>query len=238
MPDKPSLDPNDAFAELARVKLGDTDLEGVLAKIAELAKGAIPGADEVSVTLVRDSRPHTAAFTAELALACDERQYEQGRGPCLDAATAAATFSLPDLSRESRWPGYTPRAVDAGVLSSLSIGLPVVEAVTGALNVYATKPHAFDDDAVVLAQTFAGYAAVAVANAHLYDSQAALAQQMQAAMESRAVIEQAKGIVMGERRCSADEAFAVLAKLSQETNRKVRDVASALVASAHGRSGS
>ena len=237
MPDKPTLDPNDAFAELARVKLGETDLHGILGKIAELAKAAIPGADEVSVTLVRGSHPHTAAFTGELALACDERQYEEGRGPCLDAAAGAATFSLPDMSREARWPGYVPRALEAGAHSSVSIGLPVQEAVTGALNVYATKPQAFDNDAIVLAQTFAGYAAVAVANAHLYDSQATLAQQMQAAMESRAVIEQAKGIIMSERRCSAEEAFAVLSKVSQQTNRKVRDVAAALVASAHDREG-
>jgi AmiR/NasT family two-component response regulator len=70
---------------------------------------------------------------------------------------------------------------------------------------------------------------VALANAHLYDSTATLARHMQTAMESRAVIEQAKGIVMGERRCTAEEAFAVLVKVSQDSNRKLRDVAAALV---------
>ena len=68
-----------------------------------------------------------------------------------------------------------------------------------------------------------------MANAHLYDTTASLAHHMQAAMESRAVIEQAKGIVMADRRCTADEAFAILAKVSQDTNRKLRDVATALV---------
>jgi len=109
------------------------------------------------------------------------------------------------------------------------IGLPVHETVTGGMNIYATEPEAFDDDAVVLAQTFAGYAAVGLANAHLYDSTATLAQQMQVAMESRAVIEQAKGIIMGDRHCSAEEAFQILSKLSQDTNRKLRDIAQALV---------
>jgi len=97
---------------------------------------------------------------------------------------------------------------------------------------------AVNDDAIILAQTFAGYAAVALANAHLYDVTATLAQHMQAAMESRAVIEQAKGIVMGERRCTADEAFRILSKLSQDSNRKVRDVAAALVARAQQARGS
>ena len=111
----------------------------------------------------------------------------------------------------------------------MSIGLPVQEAVVGALNVYARTPHAFDGDSVSLLETFAAYAAVALANAELYDSTATLARQMQEAMANRAVIEQAKGIVMAERRCSPAEAFAVLAKVSQDSNRKVRDVAQALV---------
>lgn len=228
-----TLDPSDAFAELGRIKLADTDLDAVLDKIAKLAQRAIPGADEVSVTLLRGKGAHTAAFTGDLALACDERQYERGHGPCLDAARSTASLLIDDMQQETRWPDYPPGAIDAGARSSLSIGLPVHEAVTGALNVYATKPDAFDDDAITLGQTFAGYAAVALANAHLYDTQASLAQHMQAAMENRAVIEQAKGIIMGDRHCSPDEAFQILAKMSQDTNRKLRDVATALVAGAH-----
>ena len=73
---------------------------------------------------------------------------------------------------------------------------------------------------------------MALANAHLYESTATLARQMQEAMRSRAVIEQAKGIIMGQRRCSAEEAFTLLAKLSQDSNRKLREVAEALVARA------
>ncbi len=234
MSDHQPLEPNEAFAELGRIKLADTDIDAVLDKIADLAQRAIPGADEVSVTLMRGKGPHTAAFTGDLALACDERQYKRGHGPCLDAANTAATLLIDDMAQETRWPDYTQSAAKAGAHSSLSVGLPVHEAVTGALNVYATKPDAFDDDAIMIAQTFAGYAAVALANAHLYDTQATLAQHMQAAMEHRAVIEQAKGIIMAERRCTPDEAFQILTKLSQDTNRKLRDVATALVASAHG----
>ncbi|MBB5111303.1 AmiR/NasT family two-component response regulator [Micromonospora echinospora] len=114
----------------------------------------------------------------------------------------------------------------------MSIALPIQEAVTGALNLYGSSAHAFDQSSIDLAEEFAAYAAVALANAHLYESTSTLAQQMREAMRSRAVIEQAKGIIMGQRRCSADEAFTLLAKLSQDTNRKLRDVAEALVARA------
>jgi GAF domain-containing protein len=226
------MDPTEAFSELGRIKLSDTDLDGVLKTIADLAKRTIPGAAEVSVTLVRGKNAHTAAFTGDLARDLDESQYESGYGPCLDASSTNATFSVPDMADETRWPKWTAQSVEHGVNSSLSIGIPVQEAVTGALNIYALEPDAFDDDAIILGQTFAGYAAVALANAHLYDASATLAQHLQAAMESRAVIEQAKGIIMGERRCSSDEAFRTLVKVSQDSNRKLRDVATALVARA------
>jgi GAF domain-containing protein len=232
MTDNQPLDPTDAFAELGRIKLSETDVDGVLHTIAELARRTIPGTDEVSVTLIRGKGATTAAFTGDLARDLDEVQYRKGHGPCLDAAASGASLCLPDMAAESRWPDWASRALRVGVNSSLSIGLPIHETVSGALNVYATKPDNFDQDAIILAQTFAGYAAVALANAHLYDVTATLAQHMQAAMEHRAVIEQAKGIIMGERRCTADQAFQILSKLSQDTNRKLREVAAALVARA------
>ncbi|AVT38546.1 GAF and ANTAR domain-containing protein [Plantactinospora sp. BB1] len=229
-----SLDPTEAFTQLGRIRLAETDLDGVLDRIAQLARRTLTNADEVSVTLLSGDEPRTAAFTSRLALSLDERQYQAGHGPCLDAARAGATISLPDTATESRWPEWSAQARAEGVGSSLSIGLPVQETVFGALNVHSAKPEAFDDEAIMLAEAFAGYAAVALANAHLYDTTASMAQHMQMAMQSRAVIEQAKGIVMAERRCTPDEAFAILAKVSQDSNRKLRDVAAALVERASG----
>ena len=228
----------EAFARLGRIKLGETDLTGVLRTIAELAKITVPGADEVSLTLVRATGPATAAFTAELALNLDEVQYARGHGPCLDAATSLETLVTAHTDRATPWPDWAQRARDAGIRSAIAVGLPVEDGVTGALNVYSTGPDAFDEAAVGLAQTFAAYAAVALANAHVYDIQTTLAEQMRAAMESRAIIEQAKGIIMGQRRCSPDEAIKMLIQVSQQSNRKVRDVAAALVARTGAPSGS
>jgi GAF domain-containing protein len=224
------MEPTEAFTQLGRIKLSETDLNGVFQQVAELAKRTIPGVTEASVTLVQGDRAHTPAFTGKLALALDESQYELGHGPCLVAASSTTTQAVPDMTSEGRWPDWTSRALEAGAHSSLSIGLPVQDAVTGAVNLYATQREAFDDDAISVAQTFAGYAAVAMANAYHYNAKTTLAQHMEAALTSRAVIEQAKGIIMGDRRCTADEAFAILTKVSQDSNRKVRDVAAALVA--------
>ena len=229
-----SIDPMLAFAELGRFKLSETSLDTVLDRVAALAQRALPGAAEVSITLVRDRSPYTAAFTGELALHLDERQYEHHRGPCLQAAAEKSTISVPDTADDTRWAGWAQRAAAAGAGSVFSVGLPILDDVSGALNIYGRRPRAFDDDAGVLAQTFAGYAAIALANTHLYHSTADLARHLQVAMDSRAVIEQAKGIIIAERRCTPDEAFEFLIKVSQDTNRKVRDVAAALVAGVQG----
>jgi GAF domain-containing protein len=217
----------EAFAELGRINLAENDVEQVLQRVAELAKQAIPGAAEVSVSLVNpgvSGTANTAAFTGSLALRLDETQYGQGYGPCLDAAEAGGVLLIRDMATEDRWPQYSPAAVAAGVRSSLSVGLPV--------HIYACEPDNFDDETVILAQTFAGYAAVALANAHLYASTAALAQQMRTAMATRATIEQAKGILMAGLKCGPDEAFGTLTRLSQQANRKLRDIATEIVEAA------
>ena len=229
MTDARSLDPLRAFAELGRVKLGETDFHQLLSRVSELAKQTVPGAAEVSVTLLQDGTATTAAFTGDLALRLDEKQYDAGYGPCLDAAQGGGTLVISDMKTEERWPEYTPRAVEYGALSSVSVSLGEQQAVTGALNVYGDKPQSFPDAAVELVETFAEYASVALANARLYESTAALAAQMEEAMSSRAVIEQAKGLLVGQTGCTPARAFDMLSKASQDSNRKLRDIAQSIV---------
>ncbi|HEX8003365.1 MAG TPA: GAF and ANTAR domain-containing protein [Mycobacteriales bacterium] len=217
-----------AFAELGGIVFAEHSLAAVMERIAALAKATIPGADEVSVTLV-NGEPVTAAATGSLALDVDEAQYAAGTGPCLDAAEAATTVLIADMAAEDRWPEVTPVARDRGAQSSLSIGLPVQQRVYGALNIYSRSPHAFDGDAVAAAESFARYAAVAVANATLYQATAALAEQMKEAMKTRAVIDQAKGILMGAHGCDSETAFSLLVTASQRHNRKLREIAQGIV---------
>ena len=232
-----ALQPQDAFDELARITLADHDLAAVMEKMAVLTKRTVPGADEVSVTLVERDQARTVAWTGQLALDLDERQYERGYGPCLDGIAAGEPVHVEAMSTEQRWPRWVAEARTHGAGSSLSVPVPLQREVAAALNVYATDEHAFDDSSVELASTFAAYAGVALANAHLYDAQTRVAEQLQTAMASRAVIEQAKGILMGSCRCSSEDAFAVLVRLSQDSNRKLREVAQALVDEATGGAG-
>ena len=222
------------------MKLDESDLQAVLDRVAELARQTLPGLAGASVTLVESDRAFTAAFAGQLALDLDETQYQEGFGPCLEAAQSAGTIAVPDMAAETRWPAFARQALAAGVRSSLSVALPVQEAVLGALNIYiyALQPAGLDQDAIELAQTFAGYAAVAIANARLYQSTATLAEDMRRAMETRAVIEQAKGILVAQHHCTPEQAFEMLTRLSQTAHRKLRDCAADLVTSTaedHGR---
>ena len=227
----PPLDPLVALAELGRMKLGEGDLRAVLGRVAELARQTLPGVAGASVTLVESDRAFTAAFAGQLALDLDETQYQDGFGPCLEIAQSAGTATIPDMAAETRWPAFTRRALATGVHSSLSVALPLQEAVLGALNIYSAQPAVFDQDAIELARTFAGYAAVVIANARLYHSTATLAEDMRRAMETRAVIEQAKGILVAQQHCTPEQAFELLTRLSQATHRKLRDCAADLVTS-------
>ena len=229
-PPEANPETNFAFADLAQLKLDEGDLPTILARVADLALRALPAAAAASVTLVEADRPYTVAFTGQLALDLDETQYVDGHGPCLEVAQSSGTAAVPDMAAETRWPGFARRALAGGIRSSLSVALPLQDAVIGALNIYATQPGAFGDDAVELAQTFAGYAAVAIANARLYQTTATLAENMRRAMETRAVIEQAKGILIAQQHCTPEYAFELLTRLSQATHRKLRDCAADLVA--------
>lgn len=221
--------PSDVLAQLAGIVLADETLAGVLSKVAELTKQVIPAADEVSLTLVRPGRAETAAYTGHMAMLADERQYGLDGGPCLDSARGGELLYISDMRTEDRWPDYSPEAVRVGALSSLSIPLPIQEDLIGALNIYSRSPEAFSDRDMAAGEAFAAYAAVAVGNANTVASTAETAEQLRTAMASRAVIEQAKGLVMARGGINPEEAFAILVRASQRENRKLRDLCADLV---------
>ena len=100
----------------------------------------------------------------------------------------------------------------------------------GALNFYARTPAASSDEDVQVGLQFATQAAIVLANSQAYWDAHQLGQDMAEAMKSRATIEQAKGILMGAQRCSADDAFQILVRASQRENRKLREMAAEIVA--------
>src|SRR3954469_24246266 len=215
--------------ELVGLVLSEQTMKGALDRATTLIAAALEEADEVSVTLA-DGRPHTVASSGELALRADEWQYDVDSGPCLHAMRSGEVVLVEDLATDDRWSQFQPHGVAAGVGSSLSLPLRSTVETAGALNIYSRTPHSFDDSSRSKAEEIASYTGLVLANAELYYAATARAEQMREAMESRAVIEQAKGILMSQQGCDADAAFFLLVRRSQTSHQKLRDVAKALVA--------
>jgi GAF domain-containing protein len=214
--------------ELAGVVLVGRELPEVLNEIVGISRRAIPAAEASSITLIRNDRGFTAAYDGQIAKDADELQYQRGHGPCLDAGRSGEVFLVADMQADERWPDYAKHASSLGVGSSLSIPLPFQGATIGALNNYATRPRAFGDADVAAAEEVAAFVAIAVANAEATSRATDDVANMRRAMESRSVIEQAKGILMERYKVTAEQAFTLLTHASQKSNVKLRDVAEEL----------
>ena len=225
----------EVYSALARVVLVNRGLEEVLTEVAQIAQSAIPGADHTSITLMRGDRAWTAAYAGRLAYEADELQYANGHGPCMDAGRTGLMLVANDLAAETRWPGYAPKVVDdLGLHSSLSAPLPFQGSTIGGLNVYADSTGSFTGDSTAAAEAVAAHVAVAVMNADAHAEANAQTENLKKALESRKVIDMALGILMSSQRCTPDEAFAILSKASQNRNKKLRELAAALVESTVG----
>ena len=224
-------DPVEALERLGRLSLRELSMESLLQTVADLTKTVMPGHTEASVSLLVKDDPSTVASTGRLATDLDETQYDRDHGPCLHAARTGELIEIGDTRTDPRWPDYMPRAAEHGALSSLSVPLAIDadEQVSGALNIYAREPYAFDEDSRTAATRFAPYAAVAAGNLHAYQSARDMADNLRIALETRGVIDQAKGLLMARHRLTADQAFQVLARMSMKTGRKLRAVADDLV---------
>jgi GAF domain-containing protein len=214
-----------AFDELGRISFAEHSLGSVLHRVTELAARVLPGEPVTSLTILQKGTPSTVAASGALAVGLDEAQYRLGAGPCLTASTTGSVAVLLDTRAPTQWPEFADLATAQGCASVLSFPLPVQELVSGALNVYSREPAGGSDRTTELVSRFAAYAVVPVSNMYLYESAVERAEHLRAALDSRAVIDQAKGILMERFKLSADQAFQVLARVSMETNTKVRDIA-------------
>jgi GAF domain-containing protein len=217
-----------ALDEISALVLSEHTPDTLLQAVVDATKTAVPRHVDASISVLIGTRPATAAYSGQLALDLDETQYERGHGPCLHAAITGEPVEIADARSESRWPDYTARAIERGSLSSLSIPIPM-EGLHAGLNVYATEACAIDEDTRTAAEEFARAAAVSIGNMHAYQTAKDIADNLEIALQSRTVIDQAKGILIERHKLTADQAFQFLVHASQATNRKLRDVADHLV---------
>ncbi|MGH9266574.1 MAG: GAF and ANTAR domain-containing protein, partial [Acidimicrobiales bacterium] len=221
-----------SVADLSGLLLSEEDQETTLRRVSDLAVRSIAHCDAVGVTLFVAGKATTRAATGGLVYEVDHYQYDIGEGPCLSTMVDRQVIEVEDMAEEKRWPRFCRHAAERGVHSSLSFPLTVRGEALGALNLYAHKARAFNPDDRETGSLFATQAAVALANAGTYAASVKLAGELRLALGSRAMIDQAMGILIGQNGYSQDLAFDTLRVTSQSQNRKLHHVAEEIVRAA------
>lgn len=210
------------LVDLARSLEAEDDTDKMLADLVAAAVAHVPGADEGSISMVTARRDVISQSpTSELPKRVDALQAETGEGPCLSSVFEQETVRVNDMATEDRSPAFAARALEAGAAGMVSFQLYVEGDNLGALNLYSRQPNVFTDESEHVGLMLAAHGAVALAGAQKQD-------QLHKSVETRDLIGQAKGILMERHEFSADQAFAVLLRISQASHRKLRDIADEL----------
>lgn len=218
---------------LAGILVAEQSLDKTLRQVLDMACAALGRGDEGGITLLEREGPRTAVATSDAAIRVDNTQYASDEGgPCLEAYRQQQMFRIDSTSEDQRWPDFSGTAAEAGFQSTLSAPLVVGGDGLGAMNIYRGQPAGFSTADETMISSFASYASVALANARDYWRTQRLAGQLEEAMATRGVIEQAKGVLMASRGCSADQAFQLLVGRSQRGHIKLHDLARDLVETA------
>lgn len=210
------------------------EIETYLGEVVHAVEEATPGCDAVGVTVVQGARPFTAAYTTARTLQIDAIQYALGEGPCLEAHSTCSLVEADLDEAMDRWPRFTAAAKDFEMRAIIALPLLARDESVGALNIYAHGTEALAAaDRSDLSRAAARIGEVVGAGLAVIEARE-LAGQLEEAMASRAVIEQAKGIIMGQHGLTETAAFDLLRQQSQRTNVKLRALAAQIVSGVTG----
>lgn len=207
-------------------------VESALGHIVELVCTALESCSMAGITLLDPAGPHTVSATNEATERVDSFQYQTESGPCLHAYRNQVMNRVDSTQRDRRWPEFMELARSEGVNSILSYPLVVRNDGIGALNLYSEHEGAFDENDERIGQAFATHATITLTHARGHLDKEKTRLSLERALQTRGVIDQAKGILMARTGGDADQAFDSLRRASQRTNRKVFDLAQEIVESA------
>jgi transcriptional regulator with GAF, ATPase, and Fis domain len=220
----------ESLTDLAQMLTRNDSVRDTLKSILGLALRTVPHCHAASVTVLDDkNRPGTIEATDDDTYELDRRQYELTDGPCLDAARRQVVNRWSLNEAQERFPDFTSVAKEMGLRSYLSAGLALAGRRLGALNLSSLEDDGFSELDEEMVALFTVPAAAAIVIADRYADARDLASQLEHALQSRAVIDQAIGVVMAQSRCSPEEAFIKLSRASNNRNTKLRDLAAEIV---------
>ena len=217
------------ISEVARLLENDDEGDAPLHRLADLGVELVPGATAAAVTIMAGAQTYTFAASDARLGELHSLQFASGEGPVVETLRYNEARHVPDTSVEGRWQAFCCAATEAGLYSLVSLPLHTAQRQAGAVALYADCPGAFSGAAHDIALLFAAQGGTAVHNAGIYGACRQLTDNLQAALEGRAIIEQAKGVLHAKLAVSPDEAFEMIRRYSQNTNQKVRMIAAQLV---------
>jgi GAF domain-containing protein len=214
---------NRQLADAAREMSSESGTQLTLDRAVQMATDMIESCDLAGISVAGPDHIETPAASDETLRTIDERQYEIGEGPCLDALRQEEVLTVGNLAEDPRWPRWGPHVADElGIHSSMSFRLFTTGDNIGVFNLYAKSVDAFSSDDVLDGMILAAHAAVALAATLEED-------HLHRALDSRRMIGEATGIIRERFGLTTDQAFGVLRRISQTQNIKLHQVAQTLV---------
>lgn len=220
----------DTFVELADTLAGDFDIGDFLQMLVERCAAVLQVQTGGVLIEGPDGTLQLAAATSETMKELEDLEMELKQGPCLEAYQEVAQVLAADLREEKdRWPQMAPKAIEMDLLAVYAFPLRLRGDCIGALNLYRSSTGEFEDDDVRLAQAFADVAAIGILQERKVSDAERRSQQLQEALVTRIVIEQAKGIVAERHNLTAQLAFDALRRHARSRHQKLRDVCRGVV---------
>jgi hypothetical protein len=219
-----------AFVSLANSLVDGFDVVELLsgltancARLLDIASAGVLLADRRSVL-------HVVAASSEATRNLELFQLQRDQGPCLDCYRSGAPVSVADLGeRLARWPQFVDAALSAGFASVHALPMRLQDNVLGTLGLFGSRVGALGEEDLSLAQALAHVGSVAIVHGNAAADKAAIAEQLQNALSSRVVLEQAKGLIAQRGELDMDKAFEALRGYARDHNHRLVDVARAVV---------
>jgi GAF domain-containing protein len=221
-----------ALTQLADLRTSPVTIEAALHRIVESADALFQVDGSALMLVDSDQVLRNLAVSHRRAALLEELQAEHGEGPCVDAYDDKQTVWAEDLGREERWPGFSPAAARRGLVAVLASPIPFSSEAVGVVAVFASGPHPWTEAEQAAIVAFTDLAAMLILNAMEARERGRMAVELQGALDSRVVIEQAKGVLVGRHGLSPRQAFERLRGLARDQRRPLAEVAAAVVGAA------
>ena len=228
-------DVSSAMAELGKLRFGEMKVEDAMQEIVR-STHAIFDVDGAGLMLAdADHHLRNVAVSDDRMAHLEELQIQHREGPCVAAFEDKELVGAEDLTEEARWPLFSAAAVERGVRAVLASPLPYNQDAVGVVAVLSEDRHPWSAEGELALLAFTDLAALLIASMMQGQEQSLLAAQLQTALNSRAVIEQAKGVLIGRDGLSAHEAYEQLRAQARSERRKLAAVSAEVVKNAAGR---